>query len=1288
MGGPPTYQRYNAKARGSVAGGSHKKRKRPKVHRGEAEGGGQDGDEGGHGIGEVTEGSGRGKMSAKKRKRLESYVTKKLKNEEKAETLKLLASLTPSTSTLSALASSSTLGQRPMAPVSAQERQDTREDLIVRRGIDRLARAGRGRKDSDEDSDGSEKSVKAASTAKAKMSMRSAEKPPNVAKAKKENSWTPTLLRTQPQSDSSDFDSSESENDGLAVEDGARNVSDNSGQMGQEPTAVTEVAPEPTKRAAPKSEESFGGALKRGADGKTVTPKILPRRQKMPLGRNRKRIEPVKYTGAGDSSSSSESESSDSGSMSSESASDEDDSEEDSDGSGADSGSATSDGDVQASDAVGSVKKRAAGFKAWALKQMGQPSPAGSAKPSPPPFAQSPAPPSSASIGGSHLEQVKRPMIGPLGAALNIPSSSLLDEDGSGPSARPLINRPDSVAASRLNLPILAEEQGIVEAIRMNSVVIIAGETGSGKTTQVPQMLYEAGFGYKDSNNPGMIAITQPRRVAAVSLSARVREELGLPSSSALVAHQIRYSSTTSPETSIKFMTDGVLLREMAGDFLLSRYSVVIVDEAHERGVNTDVLIGLLSRVAKLREKKWRESREKATKDSIIRPLRIVIMSATLRISDFASNTTLFASPPPVVHIPARQHPVTTHFSRKTVGDYVGEAYKKVCKIHARLPPGGILVFLTGQGEIQGFCRKLEAKYGSGRKAKDLTAPRSIQEAEDLPRDAPLEAEDIELGQDNDLAADVDDGAAVSDPEALDSDDEIPDVVIQEETEAPMHVLPLYSLLPNDQQMRVFQPPPESHRLVIVATNVAETSVTIPGIRYVVDSGRSKERHFDPISGVQTFQVSWISKASASQRAGRAGRTGPGHVYRLYSSALFEDHFEAYSKPEILRMPIEGVVLQMKSMNIDAVINFPFPTSPDRSSLAKAEQLLTHLGALEKPTRTKMVAGTEKEGVEGGRITSLGLSMAGYPVSPRFAKMLVIGNQHDCLPYVIAIVACLSVGDPFVHEQSLELGEDGEGASDEDESELRHITKDDIRKREERKRLRSRYFKVQAQFEALGGGKSDLFKMLAAIGAYEYDPNPGFCANHFLRPKAMHEIQQLRRQISRIAKIPMVRLTPPSETQLKVLRQIILASSLDKVAVRLDIAMKQPSTSFASSRNIAYRALGLPPSESAFIHPSSTHFHRPPPDYVVFQDITRGDKKTYMRQLTTVNPQWLSELGKSLCSWSKPDEIKVKGKNQADQVRNGEREVWVVPHFGDLGVDLPPKRMKQRREGTRWVLVE
>ena len=351
-------------------------------------------------------------------------------------------------------------------------------------------------------------------------------------------------------------------------------------------------------------------------------------------------------------------------------------------------------------------KRRALGFKSWAMAQMGQ---AQSEQPAEN-FVE--PPPKQRPVKAANIASTPEAFVGPLGAKFSIPSTSLLTSpDGltlpaASSNARPKIDRRPSVSEARMDLPILTEEQAIVEAILMNPVVIIAGETGSGKTTQVPQMLYEAGFGFKTGENPGMIAITQPRRVAAVSLAARVKSELNLPPRSSTVAHQIRYSSTTSPETAIKFMTDGVLLRELAGDFLLSRYSVIVVDEAHERGVNTDVLIGVLSRVAKLREKVWREG-----KGTSIKPLRIVIMSATLRIDDFASNERLFPTPPPVIHISARQHPVTIHFNRRTVGDYVTEAYKKVCKIHSRLPPGGILVFMTGQGEIQTLCRKLEKKY-------------------------------------------------------------------------------------------------------------------------------------------------------------------------------------------------------------------------------------------------------------------------------------------------------------------------------------------------------------------------------------------------------------------------------------------------------------------------------------------------------------------------------------------------------------------------------------------------
>lgn len=788
-------------------------------------------------------------------------------------------------------------------------------------------------------------------------------------------------------------------------------------------------------------------------------------------------------------------------------------------------------GNDPAEEPAPALRKKLA-FKDWALKQMGVASA--------PNLLQQRA--SQPKIKAEPREPL--PHVGPLGATFEIPKTSLLQRgERAGDAAevspevtpkktaaRPIIRRRVSVDEARQSLPIVAEEQSIVEAILLHPVVVICGETGSGKTTGVPQMLYEAGFGYPGSDNPGMIAVTQPRRVAAVSLAIRVADELNLPKGSSLVAHQIRYSSTTSPDTAIKFLTDGVLLRELAGDFLLRRYSVVIVDEAHERGVNTDVLVGVLSRVAKLREKMWRERKDG------VRPLRIVIMSATLRVSDFSANKTLFATPPPVLNIAARQHPVTVHFNRRTTGDYVTEALKKVVKIHARLPPGGILVFMTGQGEIQALCRKLEKRFGKQalRDRQKMAAARSgvhNARAEEARRWEEEADAAIVKHEEKPPSISVTDGepcrrepfgvpclticgrqggsswmtsrlqtkktspatsmtvikktiltrstammrmamclqswvSTRRNPMVGKAPASLRPRVLTQNVAVPMHILPLYSLLSNEQQLKVFKPPPEGSRLVVIATNVAETSLTIPNIKYVVDTGRAKERQYDISSGVQTFRVSWISKASSAQRAGRAGRTGPGHCYRLYSSAVYENHFEQFSPPEILRMPIEGIVLQMKSMNIDAVINFPFPTPPDRVGLQKAEAVLTHLQALDQLTATRMVNGMEKKGSIGGKITDLGKAMANFPVTPRFAKMLVMGTQHACLPFIIAIVAGLSVGDPFLREEAIGLGpEDEEKEGEEVEDvvpEMRHIRDGDLRAKEERKAKRRSYYQSQS----------------------------------------------------------------------------------------------------------------------------------------------------------------------------------------------------------------------------------
>ncbi|WWC58708.1 uncharacterized protein I303_101252 [Kwoniella dejecticola CBS 10117] len=1352
MAGPPVRERYNAKARGSVAGGSsHKKRKRIKR------------DENGDPIfdqvedsTEVADDDPTAGMSSKKKKRFESFMAKKLKTEQRLETLKLLQSLQPTTSTSASLLSSSTLGQNPLNPTSAQERFDKKEDKLVRQGISKLAKRY-GERDSDASSSGDDEfEQKSKSKGKGKEKERLVEiirdgaeeeeddrvkstvipsksdiKAKEKAQAKgqgkgkmpKKANWNPNLLPTQPTStsSSSEFDSSDSANDTSDDEAEDQPAAGPSSPRRPQLPVTKPLQDETSKAPPPSAPKTFGGALKKAVDGVTVQPRVEIRKKKPIIDYRFSR-------GLRDGEEAEDEEDSDDASDGLD-VDDEDDGEEDADTEDDEGEEESMSGNSKADEESGSEesdeegedenmeeetkpppKKRALGFKDWALKQMGQ------TEPTQNPDLLSTDVAKSSTSTSSTTDTPSMPMpkvgnlVGPLGEKTTIPATSLLDQskDSQTSTVRPIVKRRESVSEARMNLPILAEEQSIIESILMNPVVIICGETGSGKTTQVPQMLYEAGFGFKGSDNPGMVAVTQPRRVAAVSLAERVRSELNFPPKSSVVAHQIRYSSTTSSSTSIKFMTDGVLLRELSTDFLLSRYSVVVVDEAHERGVNTDVLVGVLSRVAKLREKLWREGKKE------VKPLRIAIMSATLRVSDFAENTNLFNTPPPILHITARQHPVTLHFSRRTVSDYVTEAYKKICKIHNRLPPGGILVFMTGQSEIQGLCRKLNKKYGN-------TKGKQVADKIDKPEVAlPIqeqEAEDVELGGDNDLAADVDDGNADSDPEGLDTDDEdiegIEGLDIDEATDTPMHVLPLYSLLSNEQQMQVFKPPPEGHRLVIISTNVAETSLTIPGIRYVVDSGRAKERQYDSATGVQSFQVSWISKASSQQRAGRAGRTGPGHCYRLYSSALYEDHFEQFSQPEILRMPIESIVLQMKSMNIDQIINFPFPTPPSQIALRKAEVLLTNLGALERGTKSQMVGGILKYGLEGGKVTDLGIKMSSYPVTPRFAKMLILSqDQHNCLPYIIAIVAGLSVGDPFIHENTLDLDDNAE---DEDEDgddksrkklELSHIKKQEIREKEERREIRKRYFKSQAQFNALGGGTSDLFKLLSAIGAYEYDPSPTFCNKNFLRPKAMQEIHQLRNQISAIAKVPLGKLLPPNETQLKVIRQIITAGFIDQIAIREDVILKKGGGGYTyeSSRGVKYRinssasASGPTSSkeEGIYIHPSSNLFHKSPPDFMVYIEVTRSQQtgKTWLKNLTKINPNWLSTLGKNQCTFSKPMEMpSASNKNRVSRViknKEGieERDVFVTPHFGELGVELPVMKMKQRKEGARWVLVE
>ncbi|PQE09457.1 hypothetical protein CJF31_00011704 [Rutstroemia sp. NJR-2017a BVV2] len=745
------------------------------------------------------------------------------------------------------------------------------------------------------------------------------------------------------------------------------------------------------------------------------------------------------------------------------------------------------------------------------------------------------------------------------------------------------IERPSTIQDVRLKLPVVAEEQKIMEAIHNNNLVVVYGATGSGKTTQVPQFLYEAGYGTKDSPNPGMIGVTQPRRVAAVSMAKRVGDELA--DHGKRVAYQIRFEGTVSPDTAIKFMTDGVLLREVAQDIALRKYSAIVIDEAHERSVNTDILIGMLSRVVKLRE-------ELAQEDPAVQPLKLIIMSATLRVTDFTQNQTLFSSPPPVLQAEGRQYPIS----------------------HAK--------------RIMIMLRKHSEKSAKG----------------------------IENCHQEDFS--------------------------------------------------VFEPPPDGSRLIVLATNVAETSLTIPGIRYVFDCGRSKERKFDKTTGVQSFEVGWISKASASQRAGRAGRTGPGHCYRLYSSAVYERDFDEFAEPEILRMPIEGVVLQLKSMNLQHVVNFPFPTPPDRQSLASAEKLLAYLSAI-SPS---------------GQITPTGSTMSIFPLSPRFARILLVGHLHDCLPYTIALVAGLSAADIFIPENQIIPA-----ATPRDED--TYLTTAEKIEMDARANLRRQFNKVHQSFTFLDD-RSDAIKLLQAVGEFAHEPTEAWCASHYVRYKTLKEISQLRRQITDLLRtnIPAFaalkyeeKLSPPSPKQVKALKQMVAAGFIDHVAIRADLS-PTPSDSYRKpTRAIDVPYLTLFPShlrqskksdaededKAVYIHPASPLAHLSPkecPEYIIYSYLQRPPAdpntphkkpKTRMHALTDVSGGQLAALAKgtSLLEYGKPiKEVMPKGKLPAKGEDGETRECWVVPYLraegtGGMGWPLPARKVVQRKvKGKGWVV--
>lgn len=846
------------------------------------------------------------------------------------------------------------------------------------------------------------------------------------------------------------------------------------------------------------------------------------------------------------------------------------------------------------------------------------------------------------------------------------------------------VDRSKDIQAARLKLPILSEEQVIMETINDNSIIILAGETGSGKTTQVPQFLYEAGY----AEGGRLIGITEPRRVAAISMSKRVAVEMNVGND--IVSYLIRFEGNVTAATRIKFMTDGVLLKEIENDFVLAKYSVIILDEAHERSVYTDILVGLLSRIVRLRAKRGD-------------PLKLIIMSATLRVEDFTNNTKLFRQPPPVLKVETRQYPVTVHFNKRTSSDYTRDAYAKAVKIHNKLPEGGILIFLTGQQEVNFVVRKLRkafpyrgggyvkaaaaddgdgevtARYSDSDDSDDFDIRKAIRNSKKSKRKfqsqltvalPKISLDDYKLPTDDTEADlhDVDSHADDDDDESSSDNDDDEDGGVSMKNSQPLWVLPLYSLLPSDKQARVFDAPPPGTRLCVVTTNVAETSLTIPNIKYVIDSGRQKTRLYDKVTGVSSFVVTYTSKAAANQRSGRAGRTAPGHSYRLYSSAVYEQEFEAFAQPDIQRKPIEDLVLQMKCMGIDRVPNFPFPSPPDRVQLEVAEERLRLLGALEQ---------TATEGVT--KVTALGHAMAAFPVAPRFGKMLALSHQQNLLPYTVCMVAALSVQEVLTEVAP-------KAANDDDDQPAGA----------------AQHSKWTAKRKAWAGtGQSlllgDPVVLLRAVGAAEFAGAAGrlvdFCRDNGLRHKAVTEIRKLRVQLTNEINLAMPdvrlavdpRMQPPTDVQAKLLRQILLAGMGDQVARRCsDDEMKTKED--RARLKYAYRVPDM--EEPVFMHSQSV-LRKSLPEWVCYQEVyelQQGDgRKMFMRGLTAVEPEWLLSYVRGLCNVRAIKEEPVPRYSQTD----GKIYCYVDATFGRSGWEIPMAEMEMPlgEMACRWFAM-
>ncbi|OQR94125.1 pre-mRNA-splicing factor ATP-dependent RNA helicase, partial [Thraustotheca clavata] len=621
-------------------------------------------------------------------------------------------------------------------------------------------------------------------------------------------------------------------------------------------------------------------------------------------------------------------------------------------------------------------------------------------------------------------------------------------------------------------LPIAAREREILYAVETSSVVILAGETGSGKTTQTPQFLYKANF--------GRIVVTQPRRIAAITVAERVAQEMGVRLGHE-VGYAVRFEEKWDEErTMIKFCTDGMLVRETMSDPLLSRYDVIMLDEAHERNLETDILFGLIKKILRKRPE-----------------LRVIVASATLDIDSFIRYFTCKRHEEETklqsalaISVQGRQYPVDVLYLESPCGNYLQSAIDTIMAIHSSEPSGDILVFLPGQEEIEYVIERLNQS-------------------------------------------------------------------------TPPTLLPMafYGSLPVHVQQAVFEPSPSHVRKAIIATTIAETSVTIPGVAYVIDSCFVKLPFFNPLTGVEALVTTVESKAAAKQRTGRAGRVRPGKCFRLVTEETYKTKFPKHTIPQIQRVNLAPIVLHLLSMGIHDIVHFDFISPPSAEALFRALEVLYSLGAIDKNCLL---------------IEPIGTYMAEFPVDPFLSRMLLASFDFGCTEEALTVACMLSVEDVFINPRGS-------------------------------KERKAKVAECIADFAHPQGDHWTYFKIYTEF--IENDANRQWCDEHCLSYRILVRAMEIRKQLLRYVKrfgSQDKRIQSCGENPESLLRCIVAGYFANAAKLH---------------GSATYRT--IKDGRIVHVHPTSVlNSFLKSPEWIIFHQSVLTTEE-YIREISSIDPRWL-----------------------------------------------------------------